>query len=440
MLLRPGEVIVGQHDTYTIAATINRGAYGCAFRARTADGEWRVVKQYEPSEELSPEDQATQRRYFIREAEIVCRHRCPRMVRGYELIEHGSEIILVMEHVQGQTLRTVLDQQLLDHHEPFDAGTVLTVGAQLCDAIQTLHELPGQLIYRDLKPSNIMWDAVERTTKLIDLGAARYNQDDQQATQGLGTEGYAPPELYHPNATLSPATDVYTIGAVLYELATGQVPPAKATPTDFRGSEERLPEALRNAILVALQQDPAARFPSARALAEALASTGEAPARPGWRVPPNNHHPLLACYCPVCGREPDSDLAIYCGHCGKMYAVAMMRIVPRHRPATTAYLDRKRVTLGRNDPRSGQFPELDLTSADPGRHVSRRHLTLLREGTGYEVEVHTTQNPTRLDGRPLEPEQRYPAGPGSRLELADLVATLLVKPVLDIDGPAEEGA
>ncbi len=45
MLLRPGEVIEGRLDTYTIAATINRGAYGCAFRARTADGEWRVVKQ-----------------------------------------------------------------------------------------------------------------------------------------------------------------------------------------------------------------------------------------------------------------------------------------------------------------------------------------------------------------------------------------------------------
>jgi len=440
MLLRPGEVIEGRLDTYTIAATINRGAYGCAFRARTADGEWRVVKQYEPSEALAAEDQAAQRRYFVREAEIVTRHRCPRMVRGDELIEHGSEIFLVMEHVQGQSLRAVLDQQLLDHHAPFDAGTVLTVGAQLCDAVQTLHELPGQLIYRDLKPSNIMWDAVERTIKLIDLGAARYNLVDQQATQGLGTEGYAPPELYRQSAALSPATDVYTIGAVLYELATGQTPPARATPTDFRGYEEGLPEALRHAVLVAVPQDPAGRFPAARDLAAALAAAGSAPARPGWRVPPSNHHPLLACYCPVCGREPDSELAIYCGRCGRMFAVAMLRIVPRHRPATTAYLDRQRVTLGRNDPPSGQFPELDLTAADPGRHVSRRHVTVVREGLEYTVEVHPTRNGTRLDGVPLEAEQRYPAAPGARLELADLVATLLVKPVLDAAAPAEEAA
>lgn len=440
MLLRPGEVLEGRLDTYTIAATINRGAYGCAFRALTADGEWRVVKQFEPSEELAAEDQAAQRRYFVREAEIVTRHRCPLMVRGYELIEHGSEIFLVMEHVQGQSLRVVLDEHWLAHREPFDAGTVLTVGAQLCEAVQTLHDLPGQLIYRDLKPSNIMWDAVARSIKLIDLGAARYNQAGQQATQGLGTEGYAPPELYHQTAALSPATDVYTIGAVLYELATGQTPPARATPTDFRGYEERLPEPLRHAIMVSLQQAPEARFPTAAALAAALATAGEAPARPGWRVPPSNHHPLLACYCPVCGREPDSELAIYCGHCGQMYAVAMMRIVPRHRPATTAYLDRRQVTLGRNDPESGQFPELDLTAADPGRHVSRRHVTLHREGTAYQVEVHPTRNGTRLDGVLVEPEQRYPAQPGARLELADLVATLLVKPVLDAVGPAEEGA
>ena len=440
MLLRPGEVLEGRLDTYTIAATINRGAYGCAFRARTADGAWRVVKQYEPSEELNAEDQAAQRRYFVREAEIVTRHRCPMMVRGYELIEHGDEIFLIMEHVQGQSLRAVLDDQLLTHREPFDAATVLAVGLQLCAAVQTLHDLPGQLIYRDLKPSNIMWDAVERTIKLIDLGAARYNLVDQQATQGLGTEGYAPPELYHQTAALSPATDVYTLGAVLYELATGHTPPARSTPTDFRGYEERIPQPLQHTILVAMQQAPEARFASAAAMGDALREAGEAPARPGWRVPPQNHHPLLACYCPTCGREPDNELSIFCGHCGGMFCVSMLRIVPRHRPATTAYLDRHEITIGRIDPERGQFPELDLTADDPGRHVSRRHVTLIRDGIEYAVQVHATENSTRLDGAVLEPDERYTAAPGSRLELADLVATLLVKPVLDAPETAGEAA
>lgn len=436
MLLRPGDIVQGTLDDYQIAATISRGAYGCAFRARTSTGEWRVIKQFEPTEALSAPEEDYQRRCFEREAGILTRFRSPMMVRGDELVERDDEAFLVMEHVDGQTLRALLDQRLLDTGEPFPPAVAAAIALQLCAVIDELHHFAGTLIYRDLKPSNVMWDAAARRLKLIDFGTARFNADEQQATQGLGTEGYAPPELYGSRIPLSPATDVYTIGAVLYELLTGATPPDRATPADFRGRE--VPPGLAEVVRRAMHQEPADRYPTARAMAEALSAAVGVPDEPPLRVPLRNHHPLLACFCPRCGAEPAGEQAVYCGRDGALYHVGLLRLVPRHRPACVVYLDRAEAVLGRNDPEQGHFPEIDLTAADPARHVSRRHATIRRRGTRFELTSHAATNPTRIDGVPAEPETCRELRPGARLELADLVATLVVRPVLEA-APAGAG-
>ncbi len=432
MLLRPGDVLEGELDTYQIVAPIGRGAYGCAFRARASDGHWRVVKQFEPNQALPDADISYQRQCFEREAAILLRFTGPAMVRGFELIENGGDLHLVMEHVQGLSLRAALDDQLRRRGRPFDAGTTIAIGHQLCAAIEALHQLEGQVIYRDLKPDNVMWDGVARRLKLIDFGTARFNADARPATCGLGTEGYAPPELYGSGQALTFATDVYTLGAVLYELCTGAVPPARQTPTDFRGFEEALPAGLRAALLTALQQAPEARHASAAALGLALADAGVPPFEPPLRHQPGNLHPLLACRCPLCGREPTRETAVYCGYDGAMYQVAFLRLVPRHRPAATLYLDRAQMVLGRADPTTEWYPEVDLAPHDPGRHVSRRHATLRRAGATYELTAHAAVNQTRLDGQVVPPEQTVSVAPGSRIELADLVAAVVHQPVLDV--------
>ncbi|MCC7494594.1 MAG: protein kinase [Fimbriimonadaceae bacterium] len=429
MVLRPGDLLEGQLETYLITATINRGAYGCAFRARTAAGDWRVVKQFAPAEELRDSDKSYQLRCFEREAALITTLRSPLLVRGHELIQRDDDRFVVMEHVQGTTLRQILEQTRLEQGRPFDAPTVVAIGEQLCAALELLHS--HRIIYRDLKPANVMWDAAAQRLKLIDFGTAHDSSEGRGATQGLGTEGYAPPELYGSGLELTPATDVYTVGAVLYELSTAAPPVSRQTPTDFRGWEADLPLALRQAILRALAQAPLERYATAAELRAALTATVAAPASPPLRLRPRNQHPLLACYCPQCGREPSSDAALYCGADGALYQVAMVQIVPPHRPATTAYLDRAESLVGRADPEQQHFPEIDLSAADAGRHVSRRHATLRRVGRSFEVEIHRSLNPTRLDGQRVEPETVWELSPAQRLEFADVVVRLIVKPVVD---------
>ena len=431
MLLRPGEILEGRLETYTITATLSRGAYGCAHLARASDGAFRVIKQFEPTETLSEPDLRYQRQCFEREADILTRFHSPLIVHGYELVWREDDIFLVMEHVQGETLRSAFDRHRLDTGQPYDWPAVVAIGRQLCAALTFLHQLPGQIIYRDLKPSNIMWDAAARRLKLIDFGTARFNAAAQRATQGLGTAGYAPPELYGQAIDLSPATDVYTAAAVLYELLTGAPPPDRSTPADFRGRDDELPPALAQALLKALAQQPAERFSSAAAFEAALAAVAPEVQRPPLAARPRNGHPLLACFCPQCGREPASAAAVYCGHDGRMYHVALLQVVPRHRPTTTVYLDRAEAVVGRHDPDAGWYPEVDLAPCDPARHVSRRHLKLQRRGSQFSLTALPTVNGTRLNGQPLEPGGAVALTPGSRLELGDLVATLLSRPVLD---------
>ncbi|MBI5831184.1 MAG: protein kinase [Armatimonadetes bacterium] len=437
MLLRPGDLLEGRLDTYAVSSTMSRGAYGCAHLARTSDGAWRVIKQFLPTEELSRSDLEYQRLCFDREADILTRFHSPLIVYGYELIHADDDRFLVMEHVQGQTLRALFDRHRLDNGQPWAWPRVVAIGRQLAAALHWLHGLPGRIIYRDLKPANIMWDAVAQRLKLIDFGTARFNADGSRATQGLGTAGYAPPELYG-QGELGPPADVYTLGAVLYELLTGTPPPDRTTPTDFSAVVEPLPAELSAALTRALQQDPARRFADAGEFGAALGALAVNDDSP-LTVPPRNLHPPIACFCPTCGREPGSDSAVFCGVDGSVYQVAMLRIVPRHRPATTVYLDRREAVLGRNDPDRGWYPEVDLSACDPARHVSRRHARLRRDAGSLSVVAAPTTNSTRVDGQPLAPDTPVELKAGSRLELGDLVATVIIRPVLDPTPVLEEG-
>ena len=182
----------------------------------------------------------------------------PRIV---ECHRQGDQLVVVMEHVSGETLAGAVassDDRL---------DLVRRVFPDLCDAVSELHELlDPPVIHRDLKPGNVMVSAGGVT--LIDLGIARsWREDAQQDTTHFGTRSYAPPEQFGFGQT-DVTSDVYALGMLLFFCLTGRDP----APTDReRGfAVDGVPAELRPVIARAAELDPARRFPSARAFKEAL--------------------------------------------------------------------------------------------------------------------------------------------------------------------------
>ncbi|HVF09701.1 MAG TPA: protein kinase [Abditibacteriaceae bacterium] len=435
MLLKPGELLEGARGAYEMVEVLGQGTYGTVFRARDTEGNFVVVKQLFDTGSSSPEDFEYQRRLFRRESEILTSINHPKIVRGIELIERDPDMFFVMELVQGESLRKVFDDWRVAHNnQPFPPAAVAAAGIEICEALHYVHTLPGQILYRDLKPENVMWDAKAQTCKLIDFGTARFSNKSRKVTQGLGTEGYAPPELYSTRGEVTFSADVFTVGAVLYELLTGESPEPKTTPRNFRGYDARIPDGLKTIVLTALQLDPLRRYQTAAAMAAELRKLGLSSNQPALQAVgaprATNLHPLLSCFCPQCGATPRTDRALFCGKCRAPIHTVMLRVVPRYSPPTLLYLQKEESQLGRTDPDSGVFPDIDLSRFDAGRYVSRRHATIKRQGTQFYLTAYNTANPTRVEGYAVAPDATVPLQNGARVEFADLVCNFIIRPVV----------
>lgn len=182
----------------------------------------------------------------------------PRIV---ECARQGDELVVVMEHVAGETLADAVANAT---DRP---GLVRRVFPDLCDAVSELHELfDPPVIHRDLKPGNVMVSPGGVT--LIDLGIARaYREGAEQDTTHLGTRAYAPPEQFGFGQT-DVTSDVYALGMLLFFCLVGRDP----TPGDREGGfvASGVPEGLRGVVRCATELDPARRFASVRSFKRAL--------------------------------------------------------------------------------------------------------------------------------------------------------------------------
>src|SRR5690606_11442124 len=146
MLIKPGESLQGKNALYEMESVLGQGTYGTVFRARdiTHDGAFVVVKQLFDTGSASQEDFEYQRKLFRREAEILTSVNHPQIVNGIELIEKEDDLFLVMELVQGATLRDVFEKwRQENNNQPFPAETAVAVGIEVCATLHYLHTLPG---------------------------------------------------------------------------------------------------------------------------------------------------------------------------------------------------------------------------------------------------------------------------------------------------------
>src|SRR5262249_29151104 len=259
---------------YEVEAVLGQGGFGVVFRARNLRlGRPVALKMLLAGVYAGPTELAR----FRREAETVAGLCHPNIVQIYEVGDHEGRPYFTMELVDGGSLA----QKLTPTPPPVRWAAELV--ASLADAVAVAHGTG--IVHRDLKPANILLTA-DGIPKISDFGVARRLKGEGGLTwtgTGVGTPSYMAPEQASGNSgPIGPATDVYGLGAVLYELLTGRPPFRGGTALEtFRQvlSDEpvrpsrlspRVPRDLESVCLKCLQKDPQRRYSSAAALAEDL--------------------------------------------------------------------------------------------------------------------------------------------------------------------------
>lgn len=154
---------------------------------------------------------------LLAEANLMKRLDHPSLPRIVDIIDNGYTIYVVMDYIEGESLDKILADM-----GPQPEDLVIGWAKQLCDALSYLHSQKPPIIYRDMKPANIMLKP-EGNIKIIDFGIAReYKELSLQDTTVLGTKGYAPPEQY--SGQTDARSDIYALGMTLHHLLTGVDP------------------------------------------------------------------------------------------------------------------------------------------------------------------------------------------------------------------------
>ncbi len=259
-------------DRYRIVTVLGGGGMGQVYLAhdtRLADKPC-AIKELTPDPHTTPQEREQATAQFHREAAILAHLSHPNLPNVYDYFEERERFYLTMDYVDGVTLT----EQLTESPDGLPQEMVVEWAIQLCNVLEYLHSQTPPVIFRDMKPDNVMITP-EGNIQLIDFGVARlFDPTKRTDTLKMGTAGYAPPEQYAGQGQTTPCSDIYALGATLYEVLTGDDPTAH--PFVFPCPREVKPSiapSLSNVVTRALSLDPADRFPSARAMREALEKT-----------------------------------------------------------------------------------------------------------------------------------------------------------------------
>ena len=332
-----------------------------------------------------------------------------------------------------------------------DELTATEWAIQITDVLNYLHNQPTTIVYRDLKPSNVMLDGNSGRVMLIDFGIARsITQREEKGVTAVGTMGYAPPELFSGN--VEPRSDIYSLGSTMFHLLTGADPQSNPLLIfDFqknprpRQINPRLSDQMEQILMRSVEYNSAARFASAAEM-KAVLEEHLVKLRSGNVTYGVTEAPVSVSlanqfvFCGFCGqRIVATDL--FCAFCGSKQPIAQQgvhsEIYQRTGPsarlviegtselsAPVYALQKDENLIGRRDPMSNIFPEVDLSKYDPQTKISRRHAKIWRDGTSFMLEDLGSSNGTTVEGASNNPfrlpaHQPYRLSSGDRIKIGD---------------------
>ena len=249
-----GKIIDGK---YEILTKIGQGGMSTVYLAmdKRLNKQWAIK---EIRKEKHNSNNAIVVKSILAEAQLMKKLDHAALPRIVDIIEDNEAIYVVMDYIEGETLSKILRE-----YGPQPEETVIEWAKQLCEVLDYLHTRQLAVIYRDMKPSNVMLKP-DGKIKVIDFGIAReYKENNNSDTVSLGTRGYAAPEQFGGKGQTDARTDVYCLGVTLYHLVTGKSPceePYEIYP--IRRWNPALSGGLEKIIIKCTRPDPNDRYQS----------------------------------------------------------------------------------------------------------------------------------------------------------------------------------
>jgi tRNA A-37 threonylcarbamoyl transferase component Bud32 len=448
--LEPGTVLYGR---YEIVKRIGGGGMGAVYYAKDKNlgDQPRAVKEMIQSH-LDESQQEKAVADFRRESMLLASLEHPSIPTIYDYFydDTASRFYLVMKYISGgdclARLRNAPGNRM-------DELTVADWGTQAADVLEYLHNQRPPIIYRDLKPANLMIDGNNGRVMLIDFGIARWVAPQEKGVTAVGTMGYAPPELFGGKAEAR--TDIYGLGATMFHLMTGSDPQDNPLLI-FDFSKNPTPRQINPAIsnemewilMRAVEYEPERRFRSAAEMRDALARHVEqlragavtyGVVRGAQAGQSMSTLAVERVFCGFCGKSISSE-DVFCPHCGARQPIAAASAALRTARATarlvvsgtteldaTFVLNKETNLVGRTDPQSNIFPDIDLSRFDPETKISRRHARVWREGDTFLVEDLGSVNGTVVnEAVRLNPRKPRALANGDRLRLGETTLHFLI--------------